>query len=207
MYPVRRRAFRRRVRRAPAIPRAVMARNLPLYLHRESAPTTLTTVTGFLAGIKNMSLSEVPNSDLQAIFQEYRIIKVVAKFAPLIDPGNSGVASNGQISVIFASDPFQTAAPATANALSAYSNHKRYICVAGKTNYYTFYPKVQNEIFNGTAAANLATYQYNPWLSLGASGVTVPHFNLMYYLSIPSLNTAESIQITYEYHFEVRGIK
>lgn len=198
--------MRRRVRRAP-IARSIVARNQPLYLVRESVPVTLTTASGFLAGIKTCQLGEVPNSDLQAIFQEYRIIKVVAKFAPLVDPGNSGIAGNGQISVIFASDPFQTTVPGTANALSAYSNHRRYICVAGKTNYYTFYPKVQNEIFNGTTAANLATYKYNPWLSLGTSGVTVPHFNLMYYLSIPSLNTAESIQITYDYHFEVRGIK
>lgn len=195
----------RRTRRG--IPRTLPGRNQPLYLVRESAPTTLTTVNGFLAGIRNCNLGEVPNTDLQGIFQEYRIVKVVAKFAPLIDPGNSGLVNNGQISVIFASDPFQVAAPSSANALSAYSNHRRYICVAGKVNHYTFYPKVQNEIFNGTTASNLATYKYNPWLSLGTSGVLVPHFNLMYYLSIPSLNTAESIQITYEYHFEVRGIK
>lgn len=127
--------------------------------------------------------------------------------APLVDPGNSGIVNNGQISIILASDPFQTTAPAGANTLSAYANHKRFIMTAGKTHFYTFYPKVQNTVFNGTTGANLATYKYNPWLQLGTSGILVPHFNLMYYLSIPSLTTVESVQITLQYHFEVRGIK
>lgn len=65
MYRIRRRTMRRRRR---PVTRAVIARNLPLRLVRESVPFTLTTASGFLPGIRNLQLNDVPTSDLQGVF-------------------------------------------------------------------------------------------------------------------------------------------
>lgn len=181
-----------------------IARDPTISIRRVSAITSQTLAGGIVNGTVPITLGGFVTSDLQSVFQEYRVKKVVVQLTPREDPGNSGIVNNAQKHVICASDTDNVASTNT-QGVGAYANAKSGVLVAGKSFYYTWYPKVCNYVFNGTTGAAAATYKTNPWLLLNATGVTIPHYMLLY--AIQSTNATDTSVVDFQYtiYFDVRG--
>lgn len=198
----RRITFRRRAMRR--------SRPMPVDYRRivrsSSALTTITITAGtFNSVVNNIALNGCQTSDLTAAYRLYRIRKVVLHLVPRFDNANGFVSSNFQCVVAAANDPEGTTAPAQLSAVTAYDNGYQKWLRSGTEFRYTFYPKVVNSVdVSGTATA-AGSYAMNPWLQLNATGITVPHRQLVLAVGTNAATTL-SFDYYFDYHFDVKGM-
>lgn len=178
---------------------------------RMSGPTTVTAAALPAAFVKsNVTLNMVQTSDLTAVYRLYRIKKVVLHACPQIDSGQPIQPSTNTQNVMasFACDPegYSGAASSLTNQIvTAYDNSYSKIIASGGKYRYTFYPKVVNTVDNAGVATAVGSYATNPWLQLNASGITIPHQQLIGLFQAGS-NNSQSYQYYFEIHFDVRGV-
>ena len=144
---------------------------------------TIAASGSFIGLVQNVALQNVRTDDLLPSFRFYRIKKVVFKLWPRFDPGNSGLANNLQAHAIAACDAEGTTTPTNAQTVGAYPNYSSKILTASDVFKYTFYPKVTNTVDVGGTATAAGSYVVNPWLNMTATGITIPHKQLVLAIS------------------------
>lgn len=195
----RRRTYRRAARR---VPRALSAGSGALYLVRSGTPTAVTITNGAVHGSYNPKLSDVVNSDLQAVFSEFRLVKCVVTFILRQDPSAANAAGFRNFNIACASDPENTT-PTAFNEVTSFANHRRGTLQSAQGFKYTFVPKATF----GAAVGGAGVFRQNPWMLLNSSISSALFNNLMY--SIISTDTVASTFVAdyvIDYHFLVRGI-
>lgn len=153
-------------------------------IRRANASSLVMTGSGVSNGYRlSPQLAFVPNADLLGAYRQYRIRKVVFRMTPRVDPASSGLVNNFQFQVSAANFVEGGAAvPASINDITIYDNYFTKYVNSGEDFVYTFYPKVTNSV-QGTAAAQASgSYATNPWLKMDATGITVPHEQLLVYV-------------------------
>lgn len=199
----RARKLRRSVRR---IPRPVSSGATGLYIVRSGTPTAVTITNGGVHSSYQPKLSDCVTSDLEAVFNEYKLVKCVVRWTLRKDPSSANSAGYQVYQIALANDP-EGITPSAFNQTTAYANHRRGYLQSGQDFKYTFVPKATGAVgISGTATA-VTTFRQNPWIYLNATGITVPHSQMNY--SIMSTDTtAATIQAEYciDYHFMVKGI-
>lgn len=203
----RRRTFRR-ASRTQRVPRPLTD---AITLRRVSDVGTDTLVAGgsgsSYGGSQSIQFSLLATADLQSLFEKYRILKVTTVFTPRLDPGNSGLANNSQLTICCACDEEgTTTAPVLMSDPGSFANHKIGTLVAGKSFYYTYTPKVINSVNISGAATAVGAYGRNPWLLCNSQGVTVPHQRLRYFIYTPNTTITPSVDWYHIIHFQVAGI-
>lgn len=211
MLTSRRVAGRRRVLRRP---RRYVARYVPrpvsgdrsMYLTRCTALGAVSLTAGVGTFNQNVVMSQVQTSDLTPVWRQYKIVKAEFFLWPNVDFGNSGIANNGQAVVATCCDP-EGSGGTTLQSISAFSNSRvAPITSPGQPFKYTFFPKVLNSVdVSGTASA-AGSYQSNPWLTLNATGITVPHLRLYGVIQSNVSASVESFTYYIKYHFLVKGV-
>lgn len=177
---------------------------------RSSAPGVLTLPanTLFAAVYNGINLGVIVTSDLQSVYEFFRIRKVVLHLTPRIDPANSGITNNFQALIQCACDPSGVVTPLTsANQVSAYDNSYSKWVQSGQSYTYTFYPKAVNTVYNGSSASVASGgYGMNPWLMLDPTGVGIQHKELIVSASVPVASTvALNFDYYWDIHFDVKG--
>lgn len=168
-------------------------------------PITSLAAASFNSVVLNPTLSYVQTSDLTSAYRLFRVRKVVLHAFPRVDAANSGLASNFTTIMAAACDPEGTSAPANIQAITAYDNGYAKCVPSGQSFKYTFYPKVVNTVdVSGTATA-AGSYGMNPWLQLNATGITIPHRQLVFGIQ-SGANTTLSVDAFFEVHFDVKGM-
>lgn len=174
---------------------------------RTTAPVNILAVPvgGFVGNTLDITLSQVYTTDLQAMYRQFRLKKVVAVIYPRVSPANSGIANNYATSVVAACNPDgQAGAPATFSEVSILNGWRsKSLTGAEDKLVFTFYPKALN-VINGAAGAAVSAggYQANPWITLNATGIAVPHKQLV--VAAQNAGVALNFDILMHYHFEVR---
>lgn len=158
----------------------------------------------FSAATIDPTLNQVQTVDLVASYKQFRIKKCVVRVTPRVDTANSGLANNFVSYVTAACDPEGAAAPASLLAMTAYDNSFSKWVPSGDSFTYTFYPKVINTVDVGGAATAAGSYGQNPWLTLNAAGITVPHKRLLLTANT-HVATTVNFDLVVDYHFEVKG--
>lgn len=161
------------------------------------------SASNFSSTVQNVTLSMVNTGDLTSLYRLYRIKKVVVRLSPRVDPANSGLVNNFSTYVHAACDPEGTSAPGSMQIISSYDNSFGKWINAGEDFNYTFYPKVVNTVDVSGVATAAGSYQTNPWLQLNATGITVPHRQLVLAVQIGSSSTI-TYDFNYDIYFEVR---
>lgn len=171
-----------------------------------SALTTLTISAGtFNSVVANIALNGCQTSDLTSAYRLFRIRKVVLHLVPRVDSANSALANNFNCVVAAANDPEGTTVPGSLAAVTAYDNGYMKWLRSSQEFRYTFYPKVVNTVdVSGTATA-AGSYAMNPWLQLNATGIAVPHRQLVLVVGCNSTSTI-SFDYYFDYHFDVKGM-
>lgn len=197
--------FRRVTRR---VPRRIGSGATALTLRRSGTPVAVAMVAGGANGLLAPKLSDCITSDLQAIFNEYRLLKCVIRWTKRTDPGNSlNTNQTAIVQVANACDP-EGVTPTAFNEVTAYANYKRGSLSATSNFTYTFYPKVINNlaVVAGVSTASVGTYRTNPWIQCNAAGVTVQNYALAYSLLSTLTTDTSTVEYCIDYHFQVRGI-
>lgn len=173
---------------------------------RSTALNTITISAGtFNSLISNFSLNACQTSDLLNAYRLYRIRKVVLHLVPRIDPSNSSLANNFTSVAAAANDPEGTTAPGNLSAVTAYDNGYMKWLKSSQEFRYTFYPKVVNSVDVSGVATAAGSYGMNPWLQLNATGITVPHRQLVLAVGCTSTSTI-SFDFYFDCHFDVKGM-
>lgn len=196
----RRYARKRTVPRSPYYRRVVRSSGMfPISL--------LATQSQFITKV-NIGINGCETSDLQQVYSLYRLVKVVMRLVPRVDPANSGLSNNWQAVVAAASDPEDQATPTSITGVTAYDNSRQAFVNSGQVFKYTFYPKAANSVdINGTATAIGSYGRMNPWLRLNATGITVPHYNLIIGVTTGTATTTTlNFDYILDYHFDVHGL-
>lgn len=199
----------RRARRTVRVPRALPGATGQLVLRRMSDPSTVALTGGFYGGTAGITLSQVVTSDLQAVFERYRIISATAVFTKQFDPGNSSAAAgtNTQLTICCACDWEGNATNPTAlSDVGSFANAKIGTLTAGRSFSYTFYPRAVNTIDNGGTATAVGTYASNPWILCNSQGVVIPHQRLRVAIDSTSGTDASIVDVYYVIRFAVSGI-
>lgn len=201
--------YRRRIsRRRSRVPRRIATGATALTLRRSGTPVAIALVAGGANGLIRPKLSDCLTSDLQAIFNEYRLLKCVIRWSKRSDPGNSLNANQTcLIQVANACDP-EGVTPTAFNEVTSYANYRRGNLGASTMFSYTFYPKVINNVavVAGVSTASVGTYRTNPWIQCNAAGVTVENYALSYSLLSTLVTDTSTVEYCIDYHFQVRGI-
>lgn len=208
-YVSRRRAPARVRSRRPARPFNMTRRKVSFY-RRMVRSTAITQafqipVGGSVGAIVDLTMGQLYTTDLVAMYRQFRLRKVVVAINPRVSPSNSGIANNYASAVIAACDPDGSAAPpATFGEVTKYNGWRSKILTGNDDKLYiTIYPKALN-VINGAAGAavNVGGYATNPWISLDATGLAVPHKQLVMF----GQNTGVALTFDYiaHFHFEVR---
>lgn len=201
MYSRRRMLVRRRTR----VPRPIV--DAPVYLERTTDQSQLTLIAGVLGIAQVRTFNEIVSSDLVQLFSKYRLLSVTTYFTPTIDPGNSGVVNNTQLTICCCNDPEgNNVAPTALSDPGSFNNHKTGVLVAGRTWSYTYSPKVLNSIHDGNNPVAVGTYSRNPWLILFGPGTGVPHYRLRGFIKSSSATSSQTIDVYHKFRFQVQGI-
>lgn len=172
-----------------------------LTITRAVAPNTFTLVAGEAAGNLAPVLSWAQTSDLTAMYDQYKLVKVRIRLIPRYDPAQSGVTNNSDVWVAMACDPTgQVTAPTWAQ-VAAFSNAKVAPLVAGREFSYTFKPKATNSLSAGNYAVN-----ESDWIILSAGGINVPHNNLIYDIKSGNSSAVTAYDYVLEYTIVVRSV-
>lgn len=165
------------------------------------------SATSFLATQHNLALQDVQTSDLVSAYRLFRLRKVVVHIIPRVDPGNSGVANNFQASISGACDPegVTLATIVDQRNVTAYDNSYTKFVQSGQHFRYTFYPKCVNIVDNAGVSTAAGSYAMNPWLQLNATGIQIPHRQLLLGYQLGA-NTTVTFSRYFEYHFDVKGM-
>lgn len=207
-YPRKRALSKKRTSRT--VTRAGSSARIVRY-HRTSAPITFSIAGAAtnVCGTQIIKLSDVFTSDILAMYDQYRVVKAVATFSPLVDPGNNGVSGNFVADCFLANEPTGQDATATnAQDLSRYANYKTMPIVSGRYMTYTFYPKALNTISGSAGSVNQGSYGFgNPWIALSSAGVQVPHYNLYYAAKTAAAVGASGVafRLTWTIYFDCIG--
>lgn len=164
--------------------------------------------SSFFATTHNFSLNDVKTDDLVAAYRLFRLRKVVVYVTPRLDPANSGLVNNFQARISAACDPEGVALGTLTGPtiISAYDNSRDSFVTSGKTFKYTFYPKCVNTVDNAGTATAAGSYAMNPWLQLNATGIQIPHRQLLLGYSMSGVTTGLAFSRYFEYHFDVKGM-
>jgi len=152
---------------------------------------------------QTIKLSDIYYADLQGVYDAYRIKKVTLCLMPVLDPGATGTAAtSSEMHVTTACDPTGTAPIGyTSYYLSTIDNYKKGVIKGADAFWYKFFPKCKNTVDLAGVADPSGQYgKYNPWISFGGNGPTVPHYNIM-----AALNTGlatSTAQFTYCFTIE-----
>lgn len=194
----------RRTRRSFNIPRRRFSSYRSLVRSTTSVPALAVPVGGFAATTYDCNLSNVYTTDLIAMYRQFRIRKVVAVITPRVSPANSGIANNFATGLIAGCNPDgQAAAPATFNEVCQFPWRSKHVTGADDKLIFTFYPKALN-VINGAAGAAVSAggYASNPWITLNATGIAVPHKQLL--IAGQNAGVALSFDMILHYYFDVR---
>lgn len=162
----------------------VLPRRLPSLRYRSMVRSTGVagqfTVTTGIGYINSPSLQFVPTTDLIASYRLFRIKKVVFTCYPRVDPANSGIINNHVFTCYAAcNEEGPVALPTASTDVTIYDRHYVKPILSGQKFKYTFYPKVTNSVQGASAAVASGSYKTNPWLKLDATGIQVPHQQLV----------------------------
>lgn len=206
-FPARRISGRRRMLPRMAYRPRYTRRSgeFPKRMVRSSAVNTLPLVAGALGIQTNIRLDTVQTSDLIAIYRVYRIRKVVLHLYPRVNPSNSGITNNAQATVCAANDPEGGTLPTSLTQVGAYSNHRQ-ASQLDREFVYTFYPKAVNTVDIAGTSAAVGSYGMNPWLQMNATGITVPHRQLLVYFQTSNPAATYNVDYWWDIHFDVKGI-
>lgn len=205
----------RRYRRKFAMKKKFVPRSVPYkkadagvdYHVRHSDPEQRSLVTGNGSFRDTISLGRVFTTDLIGYYDAYRIKKVTLCLQPKYAFAN-GAQSLAPLGAMFhvysACDPTNVqAATNTGSVLSQFSNNKYRSVVDGEKYYFDFYPKPFDQVDNAGAVFASGTFsKVNPWLTMTASGIQIPHYNCL--CTINNVESGSSLSYTYTYtiHFE-----
>lgn len=210
VYPARRiggmrKAVRRFTRRTP-VPRHVLGNDY-LSLRRTTNLRSEGLVTGFEAGFADFKLEQVYTTDLINTFDVYRIRKIVCQFTPRVDAGNNGITNNNVMHCYTACDTIGEAiAPTAAIELCQYGNYKYSSVSSGQRHIYTYYPKVVNTVDSDGTSRAAGSYGMNPWLQFTATGISIPHKRLLWYVAASGGNSELPFDIVQTVYFDVKRL-
>lgn len=186
MAPSKRPASRPNYRRKRSYVRTTVPRPIRSWrsMRRANASAQVMTGTAISNGYRlSPQLAFIPNSDLLGAYRQYRIRKVVFRMTPRVDPASAGLVNNFQFQVSAANFVEGGAAiPTSVNDIMIYDNYYTKYVNSGEDFVYTFYPKVTNSVQGPTVPIASGSYATNPWLKMDATGITVPHEQLLVYV-------------------------
>lgn len=197
-------APRRSYRRKTYVPRNVSSTHL---IRRTTQFADLSLAAGFVNGSQDINLGAFYTADLVNVYDQFRIKSCTVEFLPQVDLGNNGISLNSCLHCYTACDTIATiTTPATAGIVTGFNNYKYGSVASGGKYLYTFYPKVVNTVDNAGTAVAAGSYQTNPWLSLNANGLTIPHHRLVYFILNGGAST-QKLGVTYTITFEVKRMR
>lgn len=177
-------------------------------LRRCTGLIPITTAAGQFLGFRDLALNNVETADLMSTFDAYRLKYVVARVTPQQDPGDSQYPGTSQIHCYLGCDVrTDLGTPQRVTQVSQLSSYRYQCLVAGRTFAYKFVPKPLLNVDNNGNSVAAAQVDGNPWIQLTTAGVTLPHHRLVIALMSSNSNNASTIDIVYEYVFEVRGFR
>lgn len=200
------RRYRRRFKRRARVPRTITPASAVITVRRTGAVTTGTLVAGVYNIVVDPSISAVNTGDLTAMFDHYRVRKVIVHVTPQIDPANSGVANNSTYTIAAACTTEAVAAPTSLQIVTSYNNAYIKTVAAGGTFQYTFVPSVVNTIDASGVATAAGTYSRNPWIQCDSSGITIPHRRLLLWAQSSVTTLTTKLDIWYEFFIDLKGI-
>lgn len=202
--PPYRRAYRKAYRRSYArIPKRVPDSRITSFSRTTSPSAYQIGANTYVAGVLPVYLGQIFTTDLLASFDAYRIKGVTFKMHPRIDTANSGLSNNYNWEAYAACDTTGTfTAPASAYLVCQFANYKYAPMESGKHFTYKCYPKPLNSIDNaGTAAAVGEFGKMNPWLTLSTTGISIPHYQLVFWLG-GTASTTQYFDFTWTIDFD-----
>lgn len=180
--------------------------------HRTTNPGAIAIASGSdkVIGTYDFKLDDVYTADLLVMYDSFRVKKIVTKVTPLIDAANSGISNNMTSNYYLGNEPSgNDGVNAEPRDICRYSNNKHAVLPSGKVFYYTYYPKALNSVVgSGGTAVSVGNYAgSNPWLSLNASGIAIPHHRLHYGIKTSQNAAANGIlfQLTHTVYFDCIG--
>lgn len=176
--------------------------------HRTSTPGTYSVTSGSsqTTGTQIVRLNDVFTDDIKAMFDVYRIKKVVFEISPLADPA-SGLAANNVVTDFYlGNEPTgQDGVAVNPQDICRYANYRYKSCMSGEKMIYTFYPKILSSVGANSGTVIQGSYGGpNPWLACSATGLAIPHYNLHYGMKLAATLSASAVTYRYNYtiHFE-----
>lgn len=144
-------------------------------------------------------LANVYTTDLIASYEAYRMKRVTLILTPQIDQGNSGIVNNYNTHIYACNDPTGDPTTLSNTQICSYSNYKYGLCLAGKSFYYSYFPKVLNSVDQNGTATGVGNYgKFNPWINLDTAGVNIVHKRLIF-----NINASATSTVVYNYVFKI----
>ncbi|AXH73954.1 MAG: hypothetical protein [Cressdnaviricota sp.] len=175
---------------------------------RWSAPLPLPMTLGVASGVGDVSLNALYTTDLLAAYDTYRIKKVTAVLMPAAPLGNgAAAAAASHVSVACACDQAgENLTVPSSTFVASYDNARiKHLTEDDEKFYYTFYPKVINDVDNAGTSTAVGNYgPTNPWLNLSTQGIAIPHKRLLYHIQYGATATVTNFILTYIVTFDVR---
>jgi len=159
-------------------------------------------VAGEASGQIIPTLGWIENSDLLALYDQYKINWIRIRLIPRFDPGQSGVVNNSDVWVAMACDPANQVSTPTFLQVTAYGNAKVAPLLSGREFTYTFKPRPVNTL----AAGNYGVVDGNSWLIANAGGASVLHYNLIWNIKSGDTSSTTSYDYVLEYNISLRTI-
>ena len=202
---------KRRPKRSTRKPRAKRSRTIDskvnaIQAFKRTTVAELTTSSGQYGSAGSYSISVMPNvAELSALFDNYRIVKVVLRIVHRSTSLSSIETNNNNLVgfpiIYYVSDLDDATAPTTASEILEYNKHKMFMFTPDKRVLkITVRPRFSNEVFRTGVSTAYAIGAKNTWLDMAYTNIE--HYGLKWFIDIPqgggtTVNASFDVHSTY----------